>query len=164
MKRTRISLLVAMALILACPGILPAQEQDQTQTQVQQPSDQQLQNEGGWYCPWCGNPGPGRHMMYHEGSIPFGMPQEGMSDQQYQTHQGWGRGQCDLEAQKNLTPMSQDQVRQMLDHYVAANPNLKVGKISDKGGIYEARIVTKDDSLVEKILVNKKTGFIKREY
>jgi hypothetical protein len=44
------------------------------------------------------------------------------------------------------------------------NPNLKLGKITEKGENFEAYILTRNDSLVDKILVNKDTGEIHSEY
>ena len=44
------------------------------------------------------------------------------------------------------------------------NPNLKMGKIEDKGNEYEVNIETKDGSLVNKILVNKDTGWLRSAY
>ncbi len=51
----------------------------------------------------------------------------------------------------------------MLENYVnyRKNPNLKVGEVSDKGDVFEATVVTKDGALVEKIQVNKKTGWFR---
>jgi hypothetical protein len=44
------------------------------------------------------------------------------------------------------------------------NPNLKLEKIGDKGNAFEGEIVTKDDSLVDKILVDKNTGWMRSVY
>jgi hypothetical protein len=44
------------------------------------------------------------------------------------------------------------------------NPNLKVGKIEDKGGYFEAEITTNDGSLVDKLLVDKDTGRMRSVY
>ncbi len=45
------------------------------------------------------------------------------------------------------------------------NPNLKVGKIEDKGNTFEAEIVTKkEDSLVDRIAVDKYTGWMRSVY
>jgi hypothetical protein len=40
------------------------------------------------------------------------------------------------------------------------NPNLKIGEVEDKGPVFEVEIVTKEDSLVDKLVVNKETGWI----
>jgi len=56
--------------------------------------------------------------------------------------------------------MNAEQARQLAENYVAGNPNLKVGQITEKGdhGAFAATIVTQDGSLVEKLLINKKTA------
>lgn len=59
---------------------------------------------------------------------------------------------------------SKDQVKMLVDHHVAENPNLQVGQITAKDDIFEAEIVTKDGSLVNKVIVDKNTGWIKKEY
>ncbi len=46
--------------------------------------------------------------------------------------------------------------------YIQGNPYLKVGKIADKGDLYEATIVTqKEGALVERVQVDKKTGWFR---
>jgi hypothetical protein len=42
--------------------------------------------------------------------------------------------------------------------------HLKLGKIEDKGNAFEAEILTKDDSLVDNILVDKYTGWMRSVY
>lgn len=60
----------------------------------------------------------------------------------------------------------EDDVRRMLKNYIRSmrNPNIKVGKIEDKGSRFEAQIVTKDDSLIDKIAVDKQTGWMRSIY
>ena len=49
----------------------------------------------------------------------------------------------------------------MTDH-IEGNPNLKVGEIADKGDFYEVTVVTKKEgALVERIHVDKKTGWFR---
>jgi hypothetical protein len=55
----------------------------------------------------------------------------------------------------------------ILDNYLKStrNPNLKLGKIEDKESVFEAEIVTKKEgSLVDKIAVDKTTGWIRSVY
>lgn len=78
-----------------------------------------------------------------------------------------GRGQmgdrCErLEARlaqvdRHLTP---DRVRDLIAGHLARDPeqNLKVGKVTEKDGIIEAQIVTKEGSLVTTRTVSAKTG------
>lgn len=46
------------------------------------------------------------------------------------------------------------------------NPNLKMGKLTGPEGkdYYEAEILTKDGSLVDRIQVNKNTGWFRSAY
>ena len=59
---------------------------------------------------------------------------------------------------RHLTP---DRVRDMLAGHLARDPeqNLKVGKVTEKDGVIEAQIVTKEGSLVTTRTVSAKTGF-----
>ena len=63
-------------------------------------------------------------------------------------------------------PLTEKDVKQMLDQYVQStrNPNLKVGKITEKGDNFEGEILTKNNALVDKILVDKNTGWMRSEY
>ena len=63
-------------------------------------------------------------------------------------------------------PLSEDQAKQEVENYLSStrNPNLKMGTIEDKGNDYEVNIETKDGSLVNKILVNKDTGWMRSAY
>jgi hypothetical protein len=78
-------------------------------------------------------------------------------------HGGAGGGYPSAQVER-MQPMSKSKVRLLLEEYAAANPNLKVGAIEEKGEIFQGRIETKDGSLVEKILVDKETGWMKRSY
>ena len=44
------------------------------------------------------------------------------------------------------------------------NPNLKLGEIKDEGSVFEADVLTKDNSLVDKLIVNKSTGRVRSAY
>ena len=79
-------------------------------------------------------------------------------------HHGWTGGGYPSAQVERMQPMSKSKVRLLLEEYAAANPNLKVGEIEEKDEIYQGRIETKDGSLVEKILVDKETGWMKRSY
>ena len=58
-------------------------------------------------------------------------------------------------------PLTQDQVEEMAEHFVANNPNLKIGKIKEKEGDFIVEIVTKKGSvLVEKVAIDKNTGMM----
>ena len=62
--------------------------------------------------------------------------------------------------------VTQDQAKQLVEYSIrnSKNPNLKLGDISDKGDFYEADVVTREGSLVDKIQVNKKTGYFRSAY
>lgn len=60
-------------------------------------------------------------------------------------------------ASKALTEKDTEAI---LRNYIGANPNLKVGKIKDKGSFFEGEIVTKDNSLVARLGVNKDSGWV----
>lgn len=63
-------------------------------------------------------------------------------------------------------PLEEKDARAILDNYLQSmrNPNLKLGKIKDVGNAFEAEILTKDESLVDKILVEKGTGRMRSVY
>ncbi len=52
----------------------------------------------------------------------------------------------------------------MVEQQLSGNPNLKVGKVREKDGAYEVEIVTKEGSLVDKLQVNKQTGWFRSTY
>mgnify|MGYP001822358353 CR=1 FL=1 len=60
------------------------------------------------------------------------------------------------------TPLKEEGARTVVENYLQStrNPNLKLGKITEQGDAFEAEIVTKDGSLVDKLLVDKSTGWI----
>ncbi|HUU50444.1 MAG TPA: hypothetical protein VMW81_05765 [Nitrospinota bacterium] len=62
--------------------------------------------------------------------------------------------------------LTKDNVKSFLENRLAygANPNLKVGKITEKDKYFEGEIVTKDNSLVQKLQIDKNTGLIRPVY
>lgn len=48
--------------------------------------------------------------------------------------------------------------------YRLGNPNLKQGKITETDQEFEVEIVTKDNSLVEKVLIDKENGWMRQTY
>ena len=115
--------------------------------------------QGGWYSPNCGRwqgggYGMGPGMMgpgygYHMGQGMMGP--------------GYGYGPQYQQPQK---PLEKSDVETMVKNYLASvrNPNLKLGKIEEKGSVFEADIVTKDNSLADKILIDKNTGWMRSAY
>jgi hypothetical protein len=99
-------------------------------------------------CPGYGGYGMGPWMMRHHG-MGYGY--------------GYGYGPQYREREK---PLTEDEAKEMVEHYLknTRNPNLKLGKVTAKGAYYEADVETKDNSLVDKILVDKYTGWMRSAY
>ena len=125
------------------------------------PSPQQDYN----YGPYCGiNSGSG----YGMGPGMMG-PGYGMGPGMMGPGYGYGYGPQYRYGQQNpqlSKPLSENQAKQEVENYLSStrNPNLKMGKIEDKGNDYEVNIETKDGSLVNKLLVNKDTGWMRSAY
>ncbi len=68
--------------------------------------------------------------------------------------------------QQPQEPIEEKDARGILENYLNSmrNPNLKLGKIKDVGNTFEAEILTKDNSLVDIILVDKRTGWMRSAY
>jgi hypothetical protein len=110
------------------------------------PSAQPMGPGQGGYCPWMGG-GPG----------PQG--QQG----------GWycpwmGGRRTGPPVAKSGQPLTADQAKAMVEQKISGNSNLKAGNVTEKDGAYEVDIVTKDGSLVDKIQVNKQTGWFRSVY
>ena len=64
-------------------------------------------------------------------------------------------------------PLDMGEAKNRVENYLKAtrNPNLKLGELKDKGSHFEADIVTKKgNSLVDKIYVDKNTGWMRSAY
>jgi hypothetical protein len=79
----------------------------------------------------------------------------------YGPQYGYGR-----QYQQPQKPLDKDQVQLEVDNYLKStrNPNLKIGKIEEKGNDYQVDIETKGGSLVDKLLVDKDTGWMRSVY
>ncbi|RLA84333.1 MAG: hypothetical protein DRG31_05080 [Deltaproteobacteria bacterium] len=99
------------------------------------------------YCPYCGA---------YLGPQGYGQPM----GPQMMGPRYWGYGRQPAEAlkEKEAKALVEDALR------ATRNPNLKLGKFSDKGGYFEAEILTKDGSLVDKLMVDKYTGWMRSIY
>ena len=96
---------------------------------------------GGWYCPNCGrHMGPGMMVPGYPGYEP-----------QYQQPRKY---------------LEEKDVKGILENYLRStrNPNLKLGKVMEKDNYFEAEILTKDDSLVDKNIVDKYSGWMRSIY
>ncbi len=62
--------------------------------------------------------------------------------------------------------LEEKDAKAILESYLRStrNPNLKLGKIEDKGDAFEGEILTQKGSLVDKILVDKNTGWARSVY
>ncbi|MBK5102079.1 MAG: hypothetical protein JJE15_13980 [Desulfobacteraceae bacterium] len=144
------------------------------------------------YCPNCGRPmGPGGGYGMGPGMMGPGMMHQGwgmgpgMMGPSYgmgpgmmgpgMMHHGRGMGPGMMgpgygygpQYQQPQKPMEEDDAKELLENYLKStrNPNLKLGDIKDVGSAFEAEIVTKkDDSLADKIAVDKYTGWMRSVY
>jgi hypothetical protein len=112
--------------------------------------------QNGWYCPYGayqGGYGMGPGMMGYGYGMGPGMMGPGYGyNQQYRQPQ---------------TPMKDQDAKGIVENYLNStrNPNLKLGKIKDEPSAFEVDIVTKNNgSLVDKVLVDKNTGWLRSVY
>jgi hypothetical protein len=112
---------------------------------------------GGGWGPGYGM-GPG--MMGHGWGPGYGTG-PGMMGPGYGYGYGYGS-----QYQRLPKPLEKSDAEAIMKNYLAAtrNPNLKLGKIEDKGNVFEADIVTKDNALVDKIFIDKTTGWMRSAY
>jgi len=98
--------------------------------------------------------GPG--MMHYGGNRNYGMG-PGIMGQGYEDEPHY------YHSQKHLD--KKDAAR-ILEDYLNSrnNPNLKLGEIRDQGSSFEADLLTKDNSLVDKLIVDKNTGRMRSAY
>jgi hypothetical protein len=98
----------------------------------------------------------------------------GMMDRGYGCGYGWGPGMMGPgwygpqygSQDQQQKPLGKEEAKQEVENYLKStrNPNLKLGTVTDKGSYFEADVVTKNDSPVDKILVNKNTGWMQSAY
>jgi hypothetical protein len=120
-----------------------------------------------------GGYGMGPGMMRGRGMGP-GMMGPGMMEPGYGYGYGMGPGmmgpgygyQYGRQYQQPQKPLDEKHAKAIFENYLKStrNPNLKLGRIKDKGNAFEAEILTQKDSLVDKILVDKKTGWMRSAY
>jgi hypothetical protein len=80
---------------------------------------------------------------------------------------GWYGPQYGPQYQQQQKPLDKEKAKQEVENYLTStrNPNLKLGKVTDKGSYFEADVVTKgNDSPVDKILVDRNTGWMRSAY
>jgi hypothetical protein len=163
--------LTALTICLVCPSLVLSQTGGTEQGQSN--------DRAGWYCPYCGSymgpgyggygmgpgmmgPGYGRGygmgpgMMGGSGGYGYGMGPGMMGP-------GYGYGPQYRQPPK---PLEEKDAKAEVEDYLKTirNPNLKVGSVKDTGNAYSVEILTKDNSLVNKILVDKNTGWMRSAY
>lgn len=116
-------------------------------------------SQSGWnYCPYCGSPLGEKGGYGMGGAMPHHRAQSAMMGPDHGTHHANWRG---------TEPMAAETAKEIVEDYLAAgrNPNLKIGKITEKSSDFEVKIVTKKkEDLVNVLLVNKNTGDIRSVY
>ena len=67
---------------------------------------------------------------------------------------------------KPASPLTIDDAKAMVEGRLAfmRNPNLKMGDITDQGASFEAEILTRDGSLVDKLVIHKAMGWMRSIY
>ncbi|MGD9132493.1 MAG: hypothetical protein PVF78_02525 [Desulfobacterales bacterium] len=75
-------------------------------------------------------------------------------------------GENGLQRNQNRAYIDQNGAERIFEDYLKSehNPNLKLGKIKDEGSFFEADLVTRDNSLVDKLIVDKDTGHLRSIY
>jgi hypothetical protein len=68
--------------------------------------------------------------------------------------------------QQPQKPLEEKDAKGILENYLRStrNPNLKLGKVTEKDNYFELEILSKDNSLVDKIIVDKYTGWMRSAY
>jgi hypothetical protein len=76
---------------------------------------------------------------------------------------GYGSGSVAIAPGKSL---DRSEAKTMFENYLRSqnNPNLKLGRIEEEeGGFFKADILNQDNSLVDTILIDRKTGDLQSE-
>jgi hypothetical protein len=94
--------------------------------------------------------GPG--MMHYGGGTDYGMAPQ-CNDYVPSYHQ-------------NQTYLDKKGAEKVFEDYLNArhNPNLKLGEIKDEGSSFEAELLTQNNSLVDKLIVDKNSGQMRSAY
>jgi len=88
-------------------------------------------------------PGPGYRAGYG-----YGMP-------------CWDNGYARYQGQAAVT---QEDAQAIVNSYIGRNPNLKAGKIEEKENYFQTEIRTKENSLVSRLTIDKRTGYVDQTY
>jgi len=129
--------------------------------------------QSGWYCPNCGAYQGGYGMG--PGMMGYGMGPGMMGYGMDPGMMGYGRGYgmmgpgygYNQQYQQPQRSINEKDAKGIVENYLNStrNPNLKLGKIQDEGSAFEVQIVTKNNgSLVDRVLVDKNTGWLRSVY
>lgn len=155
MKKKLLLAALVVGLILA-GGMALAQQQGYTRT-----SGSAAQ---GWICPWSGN-GAGMYQGQGpnwQGHAPARM--QGRGPRGHMHDRNINRSQYTPYTEQQAGSMSKEAASQLAESYVAGNPNLEIQEISEQDNAYVATVVTKDGSLVERLQIDKDSGWMSRHY
>ena len=69
-------------------------------------------------------------------------------------------------SERSADPLSAEEAGRLVENHLRnkGNPNLKLGEVETKKDHFIANIVTKDDSLVDKLRIDKDTGWFQSIY
>ena len=64
------------------------------------------------------------------------------------------------------SPLTLDDAKAMVESRLEfmRNPNLKMGGVTDQGATFEAEVLTRDGSLVDKLVIHKTMGWMRSIY
>jgi zinc resistance-associated protein len=81
-------------------------------------------------------------------------------------NRSWSGNDDQQQSGHHMGPLEEKDAEEIVENYIRStrNPNLKAGKIEDSGNAFKAQIVTKDNSLVEEVLIDKRSGFMRPAY
>jgi hypothetical protein len=79
---------------------------------------------------------------------------------------GWSGRDYPQQYSQSKGPIEEKDAGAIVEDYIRStrNPNLKLGKISDAGDAFKVEIVTKDNSIVDEVLVDKAGGRMRPAY
>lgn len=79
---------------------------------------------------------------------------------------GGQMSQSNATSQPLSNPRTLEQARERAEQYLesSGNPNLKIGEINETAASFEIEVVTRDDSLVNWLIIDKKSGELKAQY
>lgn len=79
---------------------------------------------------------------------------------------GGSMSQPNAAAEPLSNPRTLEQARERAEQYLesSGNPNLKIGEINETAASFEIEVVTRDDSLVNWLIIDKKSGELKAQY